>query len=130
VRRVGASTDRGLAFGALGTVRSTIDPRLDQLTKQRLIAGSRFASRARLPSPSYEVIVCEMFVEQRQIAPAVPIAVFELIANLLPCQAISMGAIIQRGWPGMLRYDARSSRVKLRSVWQVTQGISRSTKGS
>jgi hypothetical protein len=83
VRRVGASTDRGLAFSArLGTIRSTIDPRLDQLTKQRLIAGSGFASRARLPSPSYEVIVCEMFVEQRQIAPAVPIAIFELLANL------------------------------------------------
>jgi hypothetical protein len=59
-------------------LRSGIDPRLDQLAKQRLAAGSGVSTGARLPSPSHEVIVSEMFVQQRQIAPAVPIAVFEL----------------------------------------------------
>jgi hypothetical protein len=43
-----------------------------------LAAGSGLSTGARLPSPSHEVIVSEMFVQQRQIAPAVPVAVFEL----------------------------------------------------
>src|SRR5689334_16028917 len=34
----------------------------------------------------------------------------------LPSHAISIGAVIQRGWPGMLRYDACSCSVKFRSV--------------
>jgi hypothetical protein len=55
---------------------------LDQLAKQRWATWSGLASRARLPSRSHKVIVGEMFVEQRQIAPAVSIAVFELLANL------------------------------------------------
>jgi hypothetical protein len=62
----------------LGTLRSSIDPRLDQFAEQRLAAGSGLATGARLPSPSHQVIVSEMFVQQRQIAPAVPIAIFEL----------------------------------------------------
>jgi hypothetical protein len=62
----------------LGTLRSSIDPRLDQLAEQRLAAGSGLATVALLPSPSHQVIVSEMFVQQRQIAPAVAIAIFEL----------------------------------------------------
>jgi hypothetical protein len=55
---------------------------LGQLAEQRLAAGSGLATGARLPSPSLQVIVSVMFVQQRQIAPAVAIAIFELSANL------------------------------------------------
>ena len=70
-----------------------------------MAARSGLATVARLPSPSHQVIVSEMLVQQRQVAPAVAIAIFELSANLadrLALPAISMGAVIQRGWPGML----------------------------
>src|SRR5262249_59007366 len=89
----------------LGTLCSSIDPRLDQLAKQRLAAGSGLATGGRLPPPSHQVIVSEMFVQQRQIAPAVGIAMFELSANLSVALALPRhldGRHLQRGWPGML----------------------------
>src|SRR6516162_7324810 len=46
--------------------------------------GCRERARDRRPAatPSHQIIVSEMFMQQRQIAPAVAIAIFELSANL------------------------------------------------
>jgi hypothetical protein len=93
----------------LGTLRSSIDPRLDQLAEQRLAAGSGLATGTRLPSPSHQVIVSEMFVQQRQIAPAVAIAIFELcrrndavvrLARLAAPHVRRRPIRARLGWPG------------------------------
>jgi pimeloyl-ACP methyl ester carboxylesterase len=59
-----------------------VHERVTLVVHERLAAGSGLATGARLPSPSHQVIASEMFVQQRQIAPAVAIAIFELSANL------------------------------------------------
>jgi hypothetical protein len=61
----------------------------------------------------------QMLMQQREVAASVAGGILDLrqISPIdLPSHAISIGATIHRGCPGMLRYVARSMRVKLRWV--------------
>src|SRR6266545_6881353 len=104
--------ERGAIAGsrALG---SGVDPRLDQVAEQRLRAGSWVASGARLPAPRHQIIVRQVLVQQRKIAAAIAIGILDLAANLADRLALPrhLDGSIQRGCPGMLRYDARSRSV-------------------
>src|SRR5260370_80585 len=103
----------------LRALRSGVDPRLNQFAEPRLRAGGGIASGARLPAACNQIIVGQMLVQKRKVAAAVAIGFLDLTANLADRLAFprhSIGAVIQRGCPGMPRYDARSWSVKLRSL--------------
>ena len=79
-----------VGWPCLWTLGSGFDPRLDQFTQQGLGARSRVTSLARLPSPSNQIIMCEMFMKHRKVAAAVPVGVLDLTTDVaygfaLPC---------------------------------------------
>src|ERR671935_1325917 len=71
-----------LAGPRLRAQRSGIDPRLNQVSEQRLRAGGGVASGARLPAPCNEIVARQVLVEERKVATAVAVGILDLATNL------------------------------------------------
>jgi hypothetical protein len=82
----------GGMFGndALRARRAGIDPSTDKFSQLLLATGGRIAALARLPTPSNEIVVREMVVQELKITTAVSLRILQLFAYLsdrlaLPC---------------------------------------------
>jgi hypothetical protein len=64
------------AFGAV------VDPSLNQSSGCLLRAWSGLTARAWIPSPSHEIILCNVLLKQSKISTAISIFVFDLPTNL------------------------------------------------
>src|SRR5215210_1491513 len=73
----GGPTPRGQPR-LLRALRTTIDPRLDQLSGGLLCSRGRLAAFAWIPSPRDQIVLRNMLLEHRQIAPPIACSVFEL----------------------------------------------------
>src|SRR3954447_3853468 len=71
-----------IRLDALRTRSAGVDPGLDQLTQPLLGAGRGGATGPRFPRPADEIVVRQMLVQQREIAPAVALRVLDLAADL------------------------------------------------
>ena len=66
----------------LGASRASVDPGAHEFSQPRLRSGHRLASLVRLPSPGNQIVLGQMFMQKFEIASAVSVRVFELLANL------------------------------------------------
>src|SRR5262245_54091725 len=66
----------------LRTLRAGIDPVFDQLAEPFLAAWRGLAARARAPAPADEIVVREVLVQEREVAPAIACGIFHLRADL------------------------------------------------
>src|ERR1700749_4681537 len=72
------------------TFGAAVDPGLYQFSRLFLSAGGGDATRAGIPGPADEVVLRDVFLQQRQRAAAVSLDVFQLTADVaerlvLPC---------------------------------------------
>ena len=108
------------------TLSSAVDPGLNQFACGFLTAGSGLAAIAGIPAPGHEIILGDVFLQGGEIPAAIEPHILQLPADVagtefLFCQAMDSGAKPQRGWPGMLLYDAASRSVVFFVVWHPEQ---------
>src|SRR6202011_4360588 len=65
-----------------GTRGAAVDPGLDQLAGPFLGAGGRHAAGSGVPAIGHPVVLGDVLVDLREVAPAVAVAVLELAADL------------------------------------------------
>src|SRR5712671_1426922 len=85
--------------------RAAVDPGLDQLARPLLGAGRRHAAGSRVPAIGHQVVLGDVLVDLRKVAPAVAVAVLELAADVADRLAFP-GHLGRRELPARMPRDA------------------------